>query len=101
MNKSIIAAASLLTASLMASAASANQFHFSYTEEDLSSPEAVASLHQRIESRAQSYCLREYVKTRDLKHNASCVDDVVAQITNGIDGGQRFAGLTENQPNES
>lgn len=98
MKKSVIVAATLFASSLIAGTASANELRFAYSEKDLSSPEAVASLHQRIESRAKSYCLREYLKTKDLKQNARCVDDVVAQITSGIDGGRRIAGLTSEQP---
>ena len=93
MNKFITVAASLL----IAGSASANDFHFSYSAQDFSSPEAVSSLHQRIESRAQSFCHREYLKTRDLNLKTTCVDDVVSQITNGIDGGRRFAGVDSEQ----
>lgn len=93
MNKSVIFAASLL----IAGTAAANDFRFSYSEKDLSSPEAVASLHQRIESRAKSYCHREYLKTRDLKLNADCVENIVNQVTSGIDGGRRIAAVNADQ----
>lgn len=89
MNKFIIVTAGLL----LAGSASATDFRFSYSDKDFSSPAAVASLHQRIESRAQSYCHREYLKTRDLNLKSTCVDDVVNQITSGIDGGRHIAGV--------
>jgi len=87
MNKFTIVIASLL----IAGTASASDFRFNYSEKDFSSPEAVASLHQRIESKAKSFCHREYLKTRDLTLKATCVDDVVAEVTSGIDGGRRVA----------
>jgi UrcA family protein len=93
MNKFVIAAASLL----IAGAASANDFRFAYSEKDFSSPEAVASLHQRIESQARNYCHREYLNTRDLNLKTQCVGEVVGQITNGIDGGRRIAGVDTEQ----
>ena len=94
MKNFVIVAASLL----IAGTASANQFNFKYSSEDLSSPEAVASLHQRISSEALSYCMREYSKTRDLKLKDACVDNFVKVITSGIDGGGRYAGVeTRNQ----
>jgi len=93
MNKFAIVTASLL----IAGTASASDFRFAYSERDFSSPQAVASLHQRIESRAQSYCHRQYMKTKHLDGKAQCVTDVVAQITSGIDGGRRIAGLDSEQ----
>jgi len=86
---------------LMAGAAFADQFRFSYSEKDFSSPQAVAALHERIESSARSYCFRQYSKTRHLSQYGSCVDEVVEQMTDGIDAGRRYAGGSQTSKNES
>ena len=89
MKNIVIVAASLL----IAGTASANQFNFQYSSEDLASADAVASLHKRINAEARQHCAREYSKTRDLKLKSSCVDNFVEVVTSGIDGGSRYAGV--------
>lgn len=82
----------ILAASLLiAGTASANQFRFAYTQQDFSSPEAVASLHERIQTKAQQYCSKQFFKTRHLGQVEGCVDSVVSQVKQGIDGGRRVA----------
>ena len=90
MIKTTLAAAALL----LASSAFADQFRFSYTEADFSSPNAVAALHQRIQSSARSYCNREYFTDRSLREVQACVVDVAAQMVDGIDD-RRLAGHIE------
>lgn len=89
MKNFVIFAASLL----IAGTASANQYNFEYSSEDLTSAEAVASLHKRINAEARQYCMREYSKTKDLKLKSACVDNFVSTVTSGIDGGGRFASV--------
>jgi UrcA family protein len=76
---------------LIAGTASANQFRFAYTEKDFSSPEAVVNLHERIQTKAQQYCSKQYFKTRHLDQFDGCIEEVVSQVKQGIDGGRRIA----------
>ena len=82
----------ILTASLLiAGTASANQFRFAYTQQDFSSPAAVSSLHERIQTKAQQYCSKQFFKTRHLGQVEGCVDSVISQVKQGIDGDRSFA----------
>jgi UrcA family protein len=83
-----------ITALLFASSAFADQFRFSYTEADFSSPDAVAALHKRIQTSARSYCNREYFTDRSLREVQACVSDVTGQMVDGI-GDRRLAGHIE------
>jgi UrcA family protein len=76
---------------LIAGTASANQFRFAYTQKDFASPAAVASLHERIQTKAQQYCSKQFFKTRHLGQVEGCVESVVSQVKQGIDGGRRVA----------
>lgn len=93
MKRFAIVAASML----VASTAVAGQYSFEYSSEDLASPEAVASLHQRIDAEANKYCQREFSKTKDLRMKDACVENFVKSVTSGIDGGGRYASVTDNQ----
>lgn len=86
---------------LVAGTASANQFRFSYSEKDFSSPQAVAALHQRIESTARNYCGKQLSKTRYLSQYSSCVEDVISELTSGIDAGRRFADASNTDRQDS
>lgn len=97
MNRTILFAATLL----IAGAASADQFRFSYSERDFSSPEAVAALHERIEQSARSYCGKQYSKTKHLSQYGSCVEDVVSEMTDGIDAGRRYASASDKSNRDS
>ena len=84
-----------LSIACFANIASANQFRFSYSEKDFSSPQAVAALHQRIKSTARNYCGKQFSKTRHLYQYGSCVTEVISELTDGIDAGRRFADTSD------
>lgn len=87
MIRTTIAAAALL----VAGSAAADQFKFSYTQQDFSSPEAVMQLHERIKSSARSYCNKEFFVDRTLGQVDECVEDVVTKLVDSIDDRRLFA----------
>lgn len=79
---------------LVASAAQAEQFKFTYSKQDFASPEAVAQLHDRIKAAAYSHCNKQYFKARHLNQVNGCVRDVVDTLVDNI-GDRRLAAHTD------
>lgn len=76
-----------------AAAASAGDFRFNYSPQNLATPEEVAKLHVKLEAATNSYCRSQYI-TLNVHETQKCSQNLMEQTVKQI-GNARLADLQE------
>ena len=86
----------VLVACVFSTSAMARDFHFPYEPSELSTPERLAVLHERLEKSVNGYCVASYRETRSLHDKNRCMKSLVSMVIEDI-GDRRLVAFVEQQ----
>ncbi len=86
----------VLAVFVLSTSAMARDFHFPYEPSELSTPERLAVLHERLEKSVNEYCVASYRQTRSLHDKRRCMKSLASMVIEDI-GDRRLVAFVEQQ----